>query len=170
MNKGPCPSGQVVAISSSGSLRCTPNECQSGRRTGKFLKQQRQLFRNQDGLCYALGGTCPSSTSSRQFYGYNVFRRQGECIDTTRPDSPYFASKEEDDFLAITFNQIFPEYDQFPVFLGSMNQRRNGSDTGDRRQDETNTSGIFQLPGSLLNPCRSGARNGNNFKCTTPTT
>jgi hypothetical protein len=39
-----------------------------------------------------------------------------------------------------------------------------------RKQGEALTSGLFQVPSSvpdqLLNPCRPGAKKGNNFKCT----
>lgn len=160
---GPCPIGQWVAIDNrSGTLSCMPAECQS-------RSEELPVARHSDGFCYVLGSQGPCGFSPAQFLGFDVFRRRTQCVDTRSPQSPYFTSRQEDAFLAATFNQLYANYDSYRVSLVSTSLRRNETDAGpDRRQDIINTSGVFQLPGSLLNPCRPGARSGNNFKCTSP--
>ena len=156
----------MVAISPSGTLHCAQSEC------GDSNDGQQQLVRfHQDGNCYALSSTgpCPNFWHPQtNFVGFDVFERRAQCVDITAPDSPYFSSVSEDAFLDSTFNQMYAQYDDYRVSLVQQQHygRRNGS-AADSRQD-TNTAGVFQLPGSLLNPCRTGSRNGNNFKCTAP--
>ena len=164
--KGPCPASQVVAINSRGILSCTPVECQSIESRDK---EAQQLVPTEDGECYSLGsrGPCPSTT---HLLGYDIFKRQLECVNIQDPFSPYFVSPGEDAFLDSLYNQFHPEYD-FSVFLAKQNSVERNA-TAQRRQD-INTIGVFRLPSSplpttLLNPCRPGARNGLNYKCTNP--
>lgn len=162
-----------MTISRLGTLSCSPAECNPGANEDSGLQQ---LIRYQDGFCYALGSTgpCPSSLidnklHNNNFLGYDVFKRQAQCVDVSAPESPYFTSFEEDSLLDSIFDQLYPYYDDYRVRLVQQNLlgKRNGTEIADARQD-SNTAGVFQLPGSLLNPCRPGSRNGNNFKCTNP--
>ena len=74
-------------------------------------------------------------------------------------------SSQEQVFLESTFNQLLPTYDDYRINL--ISPARNAT----RRQFDT-SAGVFQFPSSvvdpLLNPCRTGGRNGNNYKCTNP--
>ena len=152
-----------MTIRPDGSLGCTPAECQSIDGGDQSL----QLVKAEDGECYSLGTQrpCPSTT---QLLGYDIFKRQIECVNIQDPSSPYLFSPQEDAFLDSVYNQLHPEYDDFRVFLidKSLVER---NDTVQRKQD---TFGVFQLPNalpdSLLNPCRPGARRGLNYKCSNP--
>jgi hypothetical protein len=92
------------------------------------------------------------------------------------------------------YNQLYPEFDSYRIALiynnrrklmtkrtnrrGELNsisrtqqQQQTKTQLIQHRQGEALTSGLFQLPtdvpnDQLLNPCRPGAKNGNNFKCT----
>ncbi len=164
---GPCPLGQVVAISRTGNIRCTPAECQ--------FNPNLPLAPYGDGFCYALGSLGPCRNQSFQLFGYDVFRRRSTCANVATFDSPYFVSEQEEVFLTNIFSQLLPDYDDYRVILVNDPQssvgRRNWNATSIRRQG-VNTAGVFQFPASLqdplLNPCRPGARNGNNYKCTNP--
>lgn len=151
-----------------GIARCMPSECQISP-----ANALRPFVRNQaDDFCYALGTTGPcSSGTSLRYFGYDVFLRRGRCADVNSSASPYFASGSEDAFLDSVFNQLLPEYDDFRVIL--TDRRPGASRRNATRRQETLTAGLFQLPAfyltdPLLNPCRPGARNGNNYKCTNP--
>ena len=171
-SKGPCPADKVLSVSSSGKLECAPDSCQSHSMEkffDEFLLQFVPDIMNEDddddegGFCYALGTRGPCS-SPREFYGYNIFNYRGECVDISDPTSPYFSSSEENDRLDEIFNKA--ENDTKVAV-----HKREASHPRTRRQG-SNTFGIFQqagqIPASLLNPCQSGDRSGNNFKCTNP--
>lgn len=157
MHIGPCPPGQVVALGQSGALACLASQCQSN-------DAGRQLAPFGIGFCYEIGsrGPCPES----QYFGFDVFLQTVGCVDIRSPGTVYYTSVEEDAFLDETFNELYPDYSDYRVQL--VNRRRNA--TAKRRQ--FGLGGIFQVPSSfpeiLLNPCRPGERNGNNFKCTNP--
>jgi len=77
---------------------------------------------------------------------------------------------EDIDELNINYNQLSPEYDNFR-FLFTRDSAKNSA--GKRQGDALLTAGLFQLPANfpkdpLLNACRPGDRNGNNYKCTNP--
>ena len=159
--KGPCRDGSVVGISPQGRLDCMPAECQSM----DFGNKPLQMVSTQNGVCYALGTQGPCSTTSR-LLGYDIFKRQPECVDVENTTSPYFLSSREAELLDRIYNQLAPDDDDYRVSLVFGN-----NDIGQRRQG-ANTGGIFQFPSSspetLLQPCRTGARRGTNYKCTNP--
>ncbi|KZS08618.1 Uncharacterized protein APZ42_027307 [Daphnia magna] len=163
-SKGPCPDGNVVAITPEGRLGCMPKECQSIDSQDNSL----QLVSTGNGVCYPLGSRGPCTNTS-QLLGYDVFKRQLQCVNIFDPSSPYFSSPEED-LIDSVYNQFVPEYDDYQISLIYQNvvERK---DKGQRRQGG-NTAGAFQFPSSspdaLLQPCRNGAREGINFKCTNP--
>jgi len=156
-----------MAITRTGNLRCTPSECQ--------FNANLPLARYIDGLCYVFGSQGPCRSQPFQLFGYDVFKLRSICVNVTARDSPYFVSGQEAYFIDDTFNQLLPEYDDFRVFLVNSQQssakRRNWNSTPIERQGAL-TGGLFQLPSRLpnpqLNPCRPGAQNGNNYKCTNP--
>lgn len=155
-----------MTITQTQNIVCLPSKCLLN---GSNLP----LARYNDGFCYALGSQGPCQSQSIQLFSYNVFRGQSLCVNVTALDSPYFLSEQEENELDSIFNQISPDYNDFRVFLVYDPQytgsKRFLNTTSIRRQGET-TAGVFQLPTSLpadpqLNPCRPGAKNGNNFKC-----
>ncbi len=162
--KGPCRDGSIVGISSQGQLECMPSQCQSTNVGDKSL----QLLPAEDGLCYALGTQGPCSPPS--LLGYDIFKRQMECVNVQNDTSPYFTSPEEEALVDSIYNQRSPDFDDFrismvfesPIGTNNIGQRRQGATTG----------GIFQFPSFspeiLLNPCRPGARREMNYKCTNP--
>ena len=135
----------MVAIDQTKALRCTPKQCRDSRSCGRHLLGSR--------------GSCPASG----LYSYDVFRGRPTCANIFATDSPYFKPTEEIQTLDAAYNQqsgstALYRSDRRPEFI-----KRQGSNTG----------GILQLPSALpddalLNPCRPGARNGNNLKCTNP--
>jgi len=97
-------------------------------------------------------------------------------MNVSASDSAYFTSEKEEKSMDNIFNQLLPEYDNYRIYFVS-DSKKNPTKRGDwraasvRRQGGV-TAGLFQLPSrlpdSLLNSCRPGARNGNNYKCTNP--
>lgn len=117
-----------------------------------------------DGTSFVLGSRGPCSSTS-QILGYDIFKREIQCVDTSDPTSPYFSSAEEEALLDQIFHQFYPDYNEIlPVMI-----YRNSieSETANRRQGE-NTIGLLQVPSVLLAPCRTGARRELNFKCVNP--
>ncbi len=167
-SSGPCPLGQVVAFSRTGSIRCTPSKCQ--------FNANLPLAPYKDGFCYVLGSKGPCRyKKSLQLFGYDVFRRKSLCLNVTAFDLPYFLSDQEEATIDKIYNQLLPEYDNYRIFF--MSDPKKGVKTTNLnansiRKQGGNTAGLFQLPSripnSLLNSCRPGARNGNNYKCTNP--
>lgn len=169
--KGPCPQDKVVSVSSSGELECGSNTCPSlDRYYQDFLLQlvpakESKIIGSDDdddGYCYALGTRGPCSPY--ELFGYNIFRAEGQCLNTEDPTTPYFSSPEENDILDELYNHTSEEPAKKSVtFFRSQHLSRN------RRQS---SFGIIQqtssIPTSLLNPCQLGNRNGINFKCTNP--
>lgn len=155
----------MVTINQQGRLGCTPTECESI--DGKNFLQQSVLVNKR--RCYILGSRGPCSTTA-QLLGYDIFKRRSQCVNLEDPSSSYFVSPREKEMLDSIYNQLYPEYDDYRISL--MYQSLEGrNDKGQRRQG-ANTAGIFQFPSSsletLLQPCRTGARQGMNFKCTNP--
>ena len=153
-----------MTINQQGRLGCTPTECESI--DGKNFLQQLVLV-NKRG-CYILGSRGPCSTTT-QLLGYDIFKRRSQCVNLLDAFSPYFSSREENDLLDSFYNQLHPEYDEFQTsFVYQSLVVRNAT----LRRQGANTAGIFQTPSlsieTLLNPCRTGARQGINYKCTNP--
>jgi len=154
----------VVTITGTGNIRCAPSKCQ--------FNANLPLALYNDGLCYALGSQGPCRRQPSQFFGYDVFLRQSLCVNVTSFDLPYSVSEQESNLIDDLYK---PKAESDRMFLKSDHRkpagRRDMNATSIRRQ-ESITSGIFQLPSrlpnSLLTPCRPGARNGNNYKCTNP--
>ena len=140
----------------SGALGCSP----AAQCLPSSNDPSKRLAPARDGFCYDLGSRGPCS--STQFFAFDVFSLTSRCFDARSSSSPYFTSAKEDAFLSNTFDALYV-YDFYRVHL--VQQANN------KRQD-ANTAGLFQIPASLpeplLNPCRPGARNGNNLKCTNP--
>ncbi|XP_057370196.1 uncharacterized protein LOC130691287 [Daphnia carinata] len=163
--QGPCQNGYVVTIGEQGRLGCTPTKCESIDNDNL----SRQLVPANDGVCYALGSRGPCATTS-QLLGYDIFKRRDHCVDILNPSSPYFSWPAQDDFLDSIYNQLHPEYDEFRVSF--VYESLTGKNETQQRRQGASTIGAIQFPstsiGSLLHPCRTGARRGINFKCTNP--
>ncbi|KAI9556269.1 hypothetical protein GHT06_018843 [Daphnia sinensis] len=165
--RGPCPAGQVMTISQGGRLFCAPAECPAIN--GENDSQQ-QLVPNGKGECFTLGSTGPCPAS--QLLGYDVFERELECVNITDPSSPYFSPSSQERGLidALLLHQFHP--DDNDLQFGLIQQAKQGIIKRKIQRQDATTAGIFQLPSSLpdplLQPCRSGARQGENFKCTNP--
>ena len=162
----------MVTLSQGGRLFCTPDECQASNISNS--NSSMSFIPSDKGKCQAIGsrGTCSSASS--QFLGYDVFKRQLQCINVTDPTSPYFSYLRERRFDKKIFSQM-PQIERnqrkidVPVKTVHTNLLIKTNDTNNRRQG---TFGIFQVPSSvsnsLLQPCRPGVRNGFNQKCTNP--
>ena len=162
----------MVTLSQGGRLFCTPDECQASNISNS--NSSMSFIPSDKGKCQVIGsrGTC-SSTSS-QFLGYDVFKRQLQCANVTDPTSPYFSYLRERRFDKKIFSQM-PQIEKnqkkidVPIETVHQNSLIKTNDTDNRRQG---TFGIFQVPSSvsdsLLQPCRPGARNGFNQKCVNP--
>lgn len=166
--KGPCPDEHVVTISQGGRLFCGPAECQSFK-----SPMMQQLVPTEKGDCYALGsqGFCANNS---QVLGYDIFKRQLQCVNIisliTSPkqngSSNRRASESRNPLHSSRKAKLKLDQENVLINTRSKTQER-------RRQDN---GGIFQFPGSnvsakidlLLQPCRTGARQGVNHKCTNP--
>ena len=164
--------GQVVTLDSIGALICLPDKCRGRRRQFDIgIAEQLQLIPADDSLCYPLGSSIPCPNSSL-FYDYDFFRRKPKCTNIN------LFEKEED--IDEIYNQLSPDYDFYQVVLvnsGGKNKRSSNrkkklipsSKNKLEPRQEFLTSGLFKVPSSfpqnLLNPCRPGSKNGNNFKC-----
>ena len=150
-----------MSITKAGTITCTRSECQS---TDSNL----QLANYKDGHCYILG-TTGSCLNHRSLYGYDVLNIETVCADIFAFDSPYYVSDEEVELIDATYNQLYPFYDRFQMILTENLSRKNKFNS---LVSERQSAGLFQFPENipipLLNPCRPGSRNGNNFKCTNP--
>ncbi|XP_045026492.1 uncharacterized protein LOC116919237 isoform X3 [Daphnia magna] len=171
-SRGPCPAGQVMTISQGGRLFCTPDECPAINGENDSLQQ---LVPNDKGDCFALGSVGPCSAA--QLLGYDIFERQLECVNITDPSSPYFSSSFQERgpidrvmLDALLLHQFHP--DDNDLQFGLIQQAKRGIIKRKIQRQDASTAGIFQLPSSLpdplLQPCRTGARQGENFKCTNP--
>ena len=162
----------MVTLSQGGRLFCTPDECQASNISNS--NSSMSFIPSDKGPCQAIGsrGTCSSASS--QFLGYDVFKRQLQCINVTDPTSPYFSYLRERRFDKKIFSQM-PQIERkqkkidVPIKTVHQNSLIKTNDTDNRRQS---TFGLFQFPtsvsNSLLQPCRPGVRNGFNQKCTNP--
>lgn len=151
--KGPCQDGHVVAIDPTKTLRCTPKKCNGRRSCGHHN--------------LGLRGSCSASG----LYTYDVFRGRPTCANIYAGDSPYFKPIQEIQTLDAAYNQHSPG----AALYSSTRQHLTGEagEVKDIKRQDSNTGGILQVSSALpddalLNPCRPGAKNGNNLKCTNP--
>ncbi|XP_046462657.1 uncharacterized protein LOC124208816 [Daphnia pulex] len=169
-SQGSCPNRQVLVITEDGRLNCEPLECQSinGGDDGRF----QQLVPDEKGTCFALGSRGPCS--STQLLGYDIFKRQLQCV--VDPFSPESSASQQNELVDAVENKELYLQDYISERIGwieylitlSLIQRSKLMEPIERQD----TAGILQLPSSspdsLLQPCRSGARSDNNFKCANP--
>ena len=147
--------GHVLTFNSVGALICYHNGGQK-----KIRRRQDVAVVGHTQFYYPLGssGPCPNSS----LLDFDVFQLKTKCSD---PNS----FTEDDDELEELYNQVSPEYDFYHVTLVYGDERRSLS----RRKSYPNYNNALQtqrpsyeMPDQLLNPCRPGKRNRNNFKCT----
>jgi hypothetical protein len=138
--------------------------------------EQKQLAPTKNGECFELGSADSCSSydgQSAKLLGYDIFKRQTECVDINDSYSPYFSSDEENELLDGVYDQFYPEYDFFRIWLvyqslqleeavkhGKKKKKKVRNGTYQRRQG---TFGVFQFPDvkiPLLNPSRGGNRLG----------
>lgn len=184
ISSGPCPYRYVLTIDSAGSLSCTPSQCPELPATvygdGAIYGHSRQVqwVPTKNGVCYELGtsGPCSSYESQGQLLGYDVLKRQLECVDITNSTSPYFSSCEEKDLLDSVYDQFHPEYDVFRIWLayqslhleeavkyGKKKKNKKTIKGGGYERRQQGTLGAIQFPSSnipLLNPTRTGTGQG----------
>lgn len=172
---GPCPCGQVLTIDSWSDLNCAPSQCLEERDDpSPYVKQ---MVPTKNGKCYELGsiGPCSSYDSKSQLLGYDIYKRQLECVDMSNSSSLYFSSDEENELIDSVYDQFYPEYDFFRIWLvyqslhleeavkpckKKKKKIRNSAASSYRRQRrKSHTLRVFQIPGGkipLLNPSRPG--------------
>ena len=157
-------------ITQDGRLSCEPLECQSinGGDDGRF----QQLVPDEKGICFALGSRGPCS--STQLLGYDVFKRQLQCVvdpftldSSSSQQNELFHEAEEKQLYSQEFISERIEWIEYLISI-SLLQRSKLMEPVERQD----TAGILQvpssLPDSLLQPCRTGNRQGANFKCANP--
>ena len=161
--QGPCRQGQIVTFNAAGGLVCSQKvRLQKATR----WRQDVVIGDHTQPLYYPLGssGPCPNSS----LLDFDVFQLKAKCSD---PNS----FKEVDEELDSIYNHLYPEYDFYPVTLIYGDDREQLS----HRKGPPMHNNVLQpywsyemrndlipLPDQLLNPCRPGKRNRNNFKCT----
>ena len=139
--RGPCREGEIVSFHSDGSLACSLDRCRGGG-----ANRRQQLFEFDDGSCYPLGSSGPCSPEGRPSFsllGFNVFELKVSCV-------PFTTTSPND------------------VINPQISLKKKHSDYGPLQHQIkrlTKPAATNNRLSELLNPCRPGARNGNNFKC-----
>jgi hypothetical protein len=106
--------------------------------------------------------------------GYDIFKRQLQCV--VDPFSPESSSSQQNELVDAAEKRELYSLDYISERIGWIEYlisisslQRNKFMQPVERQDN---AGILQLPSSLpdslLHPCRTGTRPGNNFKCANP--
>ena len=148
----------IVGTSDSGDLGCVPAQCPP--------TAGQSVVRATDNNCHALASRGPCL--SDQVLGFDVFQSTPVCSNISDPESPYFMGQTELELLDRVYNQKYL-YDEVQL-TNQVAKRKFGF--FQKKQGLDNTLGLFRFPGRvtepLLVPCRAGARNGNNYKCTNP--
>ncbi len=175
---GPCPYGQVVAITPYGSLSCMKSKCPSIYNGDYNFWKQKPLVPTSDGKCYELGSTgrCSKYDDTSSPLGLDVLKNELVCIDITDPSSPFFSSQEENDILDSLYENFFPEYDLFQIYLVHQSlehanevkygkKTKASAGTYERRQSSQTTttprpinSGLSRVPS--VNYCGPGTLQG----------
>ena len=172
-----CPSGQLLTFNSAGALTCSLDNFSGRQQTRR--QQQDTIIGNRlqsipadDGLLYPLGSPIPCPNSF--LFDYDFFKMKAKCTDINsfeEDDEPFDDSCDRPSFV-----DNVPFRVSAPIFSGGRttppnNRKRfiiSSKHKMKQRQDSL-TSGLFQVPSSfpqdLLNSCRPGSKNGNNFKC-----
>ena len=178
---GSCPSGQILTFDSVGALICSRNNCRrrNNRSIAAAIDDQFQFITTtaDDGNCFTHSISCPVSSS----FDFDVFNLNASCVPIKKR-TELISIVEEKERMDANYDQLFPEFDFYRFVLVHKRNRRQlttnrrtkflhsaaGINELNRRQDSI-TGGIFQvpvaLPDPLLNSCRPGSKNGNNFKC-----
>ena len=130
--------GHVVTFNSIGALICS---CNGGKQ--QIGRGPVQSLLASDGFSYPLGssGPCPNSS----FLDFDVFQLKTNCSSQN------------------SFNEdfVFTDFDLYHQKSFSL------VDSSDAHQPSYKVkTDVTAVPDKLLNPCRPGSRNGNNFKCT----
>ena len=168
------------------------------RQQGFANSDELQRLKADDGRCYPLGssGPCPSPLLfSYDVFKMKTVCSSSQLFeqDLNDLDESYNQLYPEYDFYRVTFvygkerqkqitnRRTHPHQSEAfnPIILYKTIEKLDKftpppiSYHSNKRQDVI-TSGVFQVPGSLppgelLNTCRPGEKNGNNFKCTKAT-
>ncbi|XP_046463831.1 uncharacterized protein LOC124209729 [Daphnia pulex] len=118
--QGPCPYGQVVAISPDGSLKCMTSKCPSIYDGDEYFWKQKPLVPTNDGKCYELGSTGRCSKYddiAPLLLGLDILKNELTCVDINDPSSPYFFSQEENDLLDSLYETFYQDYNFFQIYL-----------------------------------------------------
>ncbi|XP_046463836.1 uncharacterized protein LOC124209732 [Daphnia pulex] len=112
--RGPCPYGQVVNITSDGSMSCMKSNCPTIYESNEYsskLWKQKQMVPTSDGKCYELGSAdpCSNDDETSSLLGFDILKNELVCVDITDPSSPYYFSKEENDLLDSVFDGVYQE-------------------------------------------------------------
>ncbi len=155
-----------MAISPDGYLGCKLSKCPSNYDGYKYSSKQKQMVPTSDGKCYELGsdGPCSNYGDTSSLLGLDILSNELECVNVTDPSSPYFFSEEENYLIDSVFDQFFPEYDFFRIYLVYQSlhhektvkygKKNKGSNKYLRRQGAT----AISVPS---NPsCRAGSGQG----------
>ena len=168
--RGPCPLGEIVTINNvTGALVCSHDICSSknsiiNRRQQhqSIIDGQLQLIPADDGLCYPLGSSGPCPIAS--IFHYDIFKLKSVCVNVLSSNAA-----DSDGLDDENYNQLYPEYDFYRIrFTYHGNNRQKSRDHGINHliEQKQEAQVLSSLPDKLLNPCRPGEKQGNNFKCT----
>ena len=124
--------------------------------------------------CYELGskGPCSSYDGKPQLLGYDIYNGQLECVDMANSSSPYFSLDEENELIDSVYDQFYPEYDFFRIWLvyqtlqleeavkpGKKKKKKIRNSASYTKRRQSHTLGVFHVPGGkipLVNPSRTG--------------
>ena len=139
----------------------------------------KQLVPTKDGKCLELGSSSHCSSGyydDSQLVGFDILKNELECVDISDPWSPYYFSEEENQLIDSVYNQLYPEYDFFPIALVYNSIHHQNRVTYDEDKKKKKTVGYSkksdfsrrQFSGRTISipdnpPCRPGGGQG---KCT----
>ena len=156
----PCGRGQVLTLSrSTGQLVCRKDKC---ARMRNELHRQLLPSIGDSSTCHVLGSRCKpiyggqkkEPTPSTVLFGFDVFELKSRCYEVPTPFLVAGSKEMEELDLA------------FPSFGNGRNEIRTKWSSSSFVLMKKYDAIVGDL--LLLNPCRLGARNGNNFKCSNP--
>ena len=169
--QGNCRDGLAISFSFYGKFICLVNGQQRktvSRKQDVVIGDELRLMPANNGLYYPLGSSGPCRPSF--LFDYDVFQLKTTCTILSLPE------EDDEDHFDENYNQIYPENNFFRVIGGKehwqSSQRQGFPFASYKTPIEpigygliSKLTGVSRVHDQLLNPCRPGSRNGNNFKC-----
>jgi hypothetical protein len=155
-----------MSFSLHGSFVCLANG-QKQQTSGKqdvVIGDRSRLLPANNGLYHPLGSSGPCRPSF--LFDYDVFQLKTTCTILS------LLEEDDDDLFDENYNQLYPENNFYRNEHWQSSYRQGFPFASYKTPIEpigygliSKPTGVSRVHDQLLNPCRPGSRNGNNFKC-----